>query len=143
MQVMDVDSVSKIALAVVSLAAAILQFLRARGGRRAQILSDIELYKALPDSSSAKRELLELIDGAIKALISEETEKRRDPTGIGLAISFLLLGPLAIAWGINGDGWWNVLILVGAVVLLFGIVGLSESATLKARDEKGNAIKTG
>ncbi len=104
------------------------------------VKENIDLLNSLPESSSQRTRLLEHIDDAVQQLMDDEREKRRDPTGVTLALIFLG-GGLWLAWlGMSGSGstrWW---LAPAGVLLVFGAVGLSLDAVPRKRDEKGRPI---
>jgi hypothetical protein len=134
------DTGSKLALAALSVAAGILQYTRGRGGRRGQLKNDLELLALLPKESTSKENLRKRIDAQVETLITDETEKRRDPVGIVLALVIMALG-LALCWAaVSSRGIWWILVPPGAFLVILGIVGFVQDVIPRKRDAKGKAI---
>ncbi|MEC5152460.1 hypothetical protein [Cryobacterium sp. GrIS_2_6] len=107
---------------------------------RTTIAKDIDIYNALPDASTAKAALLARIDVQIGELDTHD-KARSQPIGIGLGISFLVIGG-ALLWLLilqGGLWWWASPIVL--TILVFGLAGLIISSQKVLRDEKGNPIK--
>ncbi len=107
---------------------------------RTTIAKDIDIYNSLPEASTAKAALLVRIDTQIGELDSHD-KARNQPMGIGLGISFLVIGG-TLLWLVilQGGLWWWASPIVLAV-LVFGLVGLIISSQKILRDDKGNPIK--
>jgi hypothetical protein len=136
-------NISELAVAIIGavgvIVAAVLGVPRIARDSRWQIQRDLEIYTALPDSSGSKPGLLAKIDREV-ALLDRRDLARRDPSGIGLAIAFLVIG-LALVWlTVSSGRWWWTASPITAGLLVFGIVGLCVSGPKKIRDEKGNAL---
>ena len=65
---------------------------------------------------------------------------RRDPSGIALATSLVVLAGILSTIGFRLGGWWNLLQIFAAEMGIFGLVGLGESVRKVERDEKGIAV---
>ena len=123
--------------------AAVAQGLRSRYGTtpaRRQLHRDLALYGELPEAGRARGLLQVHIEKSVEQLLQDESTKRRDPNGIGIAGLFLVLATLftyeAIVAGSWAWSWW-----VGAAVLwLIGGVGLGISLKRVERDERGRAL---
>lgn len=107
---------------------------------RARILKDIEIYKALPDNSTAKRQQLSLVEKQVDAL-AKNLEGRRSPMEIVLGVIILILAFLVIWPMVNWGGWWWLLSPGAIFLLLLGGVGLGQGLTKGSRNEKGRLIK--
>ena len=120
----------------------IVDAFRGRPSRRDRIRKDVELLGLLSPESDAKAKLPEFVDQEIIALIEDETEKRRDPTGIVLATALTGISVWLIVTVIAGDtsAWW---LLVAVPFLLLGVVGFSQDAIPRRRDERGRPIGEG
>lgn len=105
------------------------------------IQRDLEIWKALPKESAAREDLLKKIDREVKSLDVHD-QKRRNPAGVGLSISFLVIGG-ALLWLviIQGALWW-LASPVALALIIFGLVGFAISVGKTLRDEKGNTIKS-
>lgn len=105
------------------------------GGTRARIRRDLDLLERMPEGE-AKNALSDFVDRRVLALVTDEQTKTRDLNGVVLAILFLASAAWMAAQALSSDGssvWW-----VGAVPLaLFGVVGLSQDAVPRERDERG------
>lgn len=131
-------------VAIVSSAAVVLAAVLGspRLGRnpRARILKDIEIYKALPDSSTAKRQQLSLVEKQVDAL-AKNLEGKRSPMEIVLGVIILILAFLVIWPMVSWGGWWWLLSPIALFLLLLGGVGLGQGLTKGSRNEKGRLIK--
>jgi hypothetical protein len=132
--------------AVVDLIRALLQLERPRARRRAMIRSDIDLYGALPETSSVREAFLVYIDDQVRALISEEKERTRSASQFWSGVVSLGLA-LALAFAFYrtpGDwAWWFLKVPVATLAALLLIAGitLAIQALIPAkRDEKGRPL---
>lgn len=134
-----------IAVAVVAgvfaVLAAAIKYFELFGRSRSDIGKDIEIYNALPDSSSAKKKLLENIDLRIKQSIVNETQKRRDPLGIILGLTLFAAGAYFSWFTVENGGWWWLLFPVAVIICIVGIVGFFQDIKKTERNEKGRPIK--
>jgi hypothetical protein len=119
---MNWDTISKVAIAVLPVLGIVLQLIRRPDGRRGQVKRDLELLGLLPDDSSSRSKLLQHIDQSVERLIVDEDELRRDPTGIGLAVFFLISTSVLVVFAIRSGDWW--LWPIVAFLGLFGVIGL-------------------
>lgn len=107
---------------------------------RWSIQRDLEIWKSLPHESASRAGLLRKIDREVKALDVHD-QKRRHPMGIGLGVSFFIIGVallwLTLSWG----GWWWLITPVVLFCLIFGVGGFAISVRKTLRDEKGNTVK--
>lgn len=104
------------------------------------IQRDLEIWKALPVESTAREGLLKKIDREVKSLDIHD-QKRRYPLGIGLSLSFLLMGVAGSWFVIVQGGWWWLGSPVAFLFVIFGLAGLGTYSQKTLRDEKGNTIK--
>lgn len=127
-------------VAIVSSAAVVLAALAGAPGLgrnpRTQVLKDIEIYKALPDSSSAKRQQLSLIEKQIDNL-AKSLDGERSPMEIVLGVIILILAFIVIMPMVTWGGWWWLLSPLALFLLLLGGVGLGQGLTKGSRNEKG------
>ncbi len=135
---MSWETGSKIALSALPVLAALMALFRGRGGRYTRVKQNAELLALLPEGSAARNRLLKYLDDSITALAREEESQRRDPFGTGLAVVFLIGAAITLIFAIDGSGWWWV---ATATLLVFGVAGLAESATMSERDDRGRRIK--
>jgi hypothetical protein len=136
---MNWDTASKVAVAALTVLGVLLQLVRRPDGRHGQVKRNLELLALLPDDSSSRSRLLRHIDESVERLISNDDELRRDPTGIGIAVVFLVAACALVVVAIRSGDWWWWLIV--AFLVLFGIVGLGQDATRRKRDAKGRPIR--
>lgn len=108
--------------------------------RREAIVRDLDLYERLPEDSNARQIMLNHIERSIQRMTEEETTKRRDPTGIGLAVAFLIGGALFGYVGWTARSWEWTWWIASATFLLFGVVGATQDGTKAERDERGHRI---
>jgi hypothetical protein len=137
---MDSESTIGLIITAVGAVAALLEVIRGirRTSPQDRLLKDLEIRDALHANSDAQRAMDRRIHAQVTALCNEKPGQR-DPIGIGTAVAFLVLGvPIGVWISITG-GWWWLLSPIAAFLLLFGIVGLFESAS---RKERGNAKRT-
>lgn len=137
---MSGETITAIVTATLAVAAGALTVARewaARGGQRAGIKQLVDILNALPPDSAGRRDLEAHIDAAIRSLVIRESYLRRDPSGIVLAV-LLLAGAIGMTvLAVRGSWlWW----FSAAGMALFGIVGLTISAPMALRDERGRVI---
>jgi hypothetical protein len=133
----DAEAASQVlagSAAAVAAAGKIWSDRRARGGARELIKRDLELLGLLPADSPVQPELREHVEHAIRRLIDDEQEKRRDPLGIGLAAFLLLSAALALRAG----GYW---IWLAAPTGLLGVIGMAQDAVPRRRDDRGRPLR--
>ncbi len=136
------DTVGQIILAVLALGVAVIQYLRSRGGPRAQLREEAELLQLLPEGETRDR-LAAHVDSAVAKLISRESELRRDPSGIVLGLAFIAAAIFAGYFGYTAETlvWAIVLWLTASLLGLLGIVGFVQDVVPRKRDEKGRPIE--
>src|SRR5690242_10043908 len=105
-----------------------LQVRRGDAGRNSQLKADAELLRLLPEDSTARPLLLSHVDKRIRAMVDGQRIERRDPTGIAMGLSLLIMSAaLGVVAADNGGWWWAVLVLA-APLALFGVILLVSSA---------------
>ncbi|MFE9956182.1 hypothetical protein [Micromonospora sp. NPDC005299] len=135
------DTYGQITVAVLTIGAAVLQVQR-RGGRRAEIRQDLELLALLPKGSEAHRLMTKHIDSSVTKLIGVESEKRRDWTGVVLAIIFIAGALTAVYYAFQASGLLSVVLWVAAVLVgTIGAAGLAQDVVPRKRDAKGRPIE--
>jgi hypothetical protein len=140
---MDAEAWAKVLVPVSAIAVPALKLAGDRLGsqaRRQRIKLDIELMISLPENHPGRSKLEQHVDRSIQSLIELESLKRRDPTGIGVAFFFALVAVTAAYFAFRDDGslWW---LWLGAPCAVLSIVGFSQDAVRRERDERGRAIR--
>lgn len=137
-----VESVTTAAVALLGLAAAIVQKSRGRSAVRGELEQDLRIYAALPATSSQKEPLAMSIDSRVGDLISS-SDHRRDPVGVSIAIIFLAVAA-GLGWAAaNNEGLLRAASLVGVFFFgLFGVVGLVQDAVKRPRDSRGRPLRS-
>lgn len=141
---MEWSTAGQAAAALGAAAAAAQRWLRVAASaesRRRTVLRYLDLYDRLPEMSNARTWLGQLIDQQVGLLLAEsQVHKRVDPVGIGLGLVFLAAGGavsyriLAVDW----SGWWWFVV---GLLILVGLVGLSQDAVPRERDERGRPTR--
>lgn len=141
------DSLPSVVDIVVPLGVALLTVLGtvfSRGlpwkGERDRIARDLDLMERLPAASEGRKLLGDQVERRIQGLINREREKRRDVTGIVLALVFVSVGVFLVIVAAVSSGWWWLLLLPVVFALLLGAFGLSQNAVPRLRDEKGRPM---
>lgn len=113
--------------------AAIISLPRILRDPKDEISKLLAIYDSLPSSANSRAGLLALIEAKVDALV-RHGDPRRDPAGIVIATMFLIIGT-GIAWSIYvfGSWWWFGTPLV-ALLLVFGIFGLTQDLPKRVRD---------
>jgi hypothetical protein len=135
---MDFDTLSKLALAALPVIGGGFQLARGQRGARKRLKEDLELLALMPDGSDVRATMLKHLDDQVRGLATKDDELRRDPTGIGMGLVFLVASVVLGYFAVTGSGWWW---LASFLVALIGTAGLASSAAKKARDEKGRIIR--
>ncbi|WP_017625294.1 hypothetical protein [Nocardiopsis chromatogenes] len=133
----------QVAIGVVAVAGALLKILPARGRTtlRDDIRTDAEIVGLLPEGKARER-LMEHIDGLV-ARLAEEQGHRRDPAGMALGVSFMIIAGALGILGMNLGGWAMWALLTTAVLLFcFGLIGFSMEAEKRARGEADGGERT-
>ena len=138
---MSQEVVIGIVAAVAAIFAAVISAPRILRDARWGIQRDLEIWKALPEESAARAGLLKKIDREVKALDVHD-QKRRHPMGIGLGVSFFIIGAALLWLMISLGGWGWLLSPIVLFCLIFGIGGFAISIRKTIRDEKGNTVKS-
>ncbi|NUS72685.1 MAG: hypothetical protein HOQ05_04680 [Corynebacteriales bacterium] len=133
------DIAGKFLLALVTIIVGAIQFWP-RGGRRARIKSDVELYSLLPEEIENREEFRQHISAQLAQLIKRETVKRRDPIGIVLGIVFTGGGAYLGVLAFKGGWWWFFLVLAIVGVPL-GMVMIADALPKAERDDSGRRLK--
>lgn len=133
------DIAGKFLLALVTIIVGAVQFWP-RGGRRARIKSDVELYSLLPEEIENRDEFKRHISSQLAQLIKHETVKRRDPTGIILGVVFTAGGSYLGVLAFNG-GWWWLFLVLAIVGVPIGIAMIADGLSKGERDERGRLLK--
>ncbi len=137
---METELIIGIVAAIAAVFAAVIGAPRILRDARWSIQRDLEIWKSLPENSSARAGLLRKIEREVVALDVHD-KKRRNPMGIGLGIAFFVIGA-GLLWIIILQGsWWWFASLIAFPSLLLGIGGFFLSIFKTLRDEKGNTIK--
>jgi hypothetical protein len=137
----SVTVTANIVVAVLGVLAALAQTRRNRGGGRAQLRQDVDLYNSLPPESSSRGKLLGHIDQQIERLITSEDELTRDPVGICLGIIILLIGLVLFVAAFREAGLWWLLLVPAIFFAILGAVGLGQDLPRRKRDERGRVIR--
>jgi hypothetical protein len=106
----DWGTVGQVTVAAIGALAAALKLVDSRQElprRRRQIMNDLDLVDRLSPGSEARTRLEEHVHEAVLNLLSDESEKRRDPVGMVLATIFLAGAGWAAFqhWGNDGSRW--------------------------------------
>lgn len=133
--------------AVAVVLAAILGAPRLGRDARSSIAKDLDIYKALPDSSAVKADFLTHIERRVRQLFANETDADTDTNAkrsggqIALGITILVLAIALALLVVIGGSWWWLASPVVIFLLLLGGVGLGLGLKKAPRDEKGNLVK--
>lgn len=128
-----------VAVAVIGVVSAYVQT-RRRATPREQIRSDLDIYKALPDDSAARSELIARIDEQIVDLIKTEKQTTRDFSGFAIGVILLAAGIWSTLLVASAGGAWSWFYIGTGFLLLMGLYGSVDSLRLVRRDERGNRI---
>ena len=124
-------------VAVIGLLGILVQQWRQRPVLRDQVKSDLEIWNALPGDSSVREDLLADIDYRVRRLLKDESELRRDPSGMTLGVLMVVLFAWLSWWVWTLGGSYRFLELATIPLLIFGAFGFVESALKASRDERG------
>lgn len=106
--------------------------------RRAHLKHDLDCLALMPETVDFRQTWIEHVERSINTLLTRETELRRDPNGIVLALSFLGGAVAAMIAVLNGGS--SFLWILVTVLGLFGAVGLGQDAVPRRRDTRGRPI---
>jgi hypothetical protein len=132
---------SGLALAVGGVLVAWLQFRPAKNDLRTLIQRDLDLLGQATDKELQSK-LLAHVHRMVDRLIQEEDDKTREPVGIALGISLIVMS-LWFGWlAHSATGWWQWAWLgVALTVGVFGLVGFVQDVTPRTRDARGRPVK--
>jgi hypothetical protein len=139
----DWGSAAEIAVAALAVLAAGLKLIDVRTRvprRRRQLMHNLDLRDRLAENSDARKRLEGFIDKAVIEMVIDETEKRRDPTGVVLAGLLLAAAGWAAYQYWAHDGHWAWLLLAGSLAVI-GVVGMAQDVVPRRRDERGRPIR--
>jgi hypothetical protein len=138
---MDLEVVGQLAVAALGCAAAAIPLVGRRATKRSHrthLAADVEILRSLPeDLGMARQKLTAHVEREID-LIATEVDLRRDPFGIGLAISFIALATVGGILIVRAGGYWLWALIGVAFVFSLGAAGLTQDGSLRKRDAKGN-----
>lgn len=126
--------------AVATIVAAIFVSPRVFKDARSNVLKDLQIYSALPDSSSAKRPLLKRIEGQLETL-EQHGDARRRPLGIVLGLVLMGLAAYGGWYILTVGGWWHIGWAAVTFVFILGAAGFAQDVRKSFRDSKGNPVK--
>ncbi|WP_326550041.1 hypothetical protein [Micromonospora sp. NBC_01813] len=142
---MDWDLLSKVALAVLAVAAAAFQIPFRPKNRREQIKVDIEILKEMPPSSRARDLLSSYIEERVSRLVEDETERRRNLVG---AFNGVIVGAfgafLAISSLTRGEHPYPINLAIQIFATFIIITGwriFRDGISLRKRDGGGRIIE--
>jgi hypothetical protein len=134
---MDLDTLSKIALAALPVIGAGLQLVRGQRGTRKRLKEDLELLALMPEGIEARSTMLEHLDKQVRKLMSGDDELRRDPIGIGMGIVVLSGAAILGYFAVRDSAWWWIAFFP---VAIFGMAGLLSSMSKRPRDDRGRIV---
>jgi hypothetical protein len=138
---MSQDIIVAIIVSSATVVTATIRYVVSLRNSRDNLLKDLKIHDALPSSSSSKASLLKDIDTRIEKRIKDEKELTRDIFGSILAVAFLATGVYLVLFHGAFDDITSWSSLASALLILFGIVGFSESFRKDRRNAKGSRIK--
>lgn len=108
---------------------------------RRDITRNVDLLDRIPDDTQAHALLLAEIEKDVGQLLVTAKESRRDPFGVGLGVSFLVVAAIVGRWALQLANPWNILVWVlCASLALLGLFGTFEGLKAAPRDEKGRIV---
>lgn len=137
---MDDGALATIIAAVLGIGGAFWQSRRTSHKDRDRIEQDLRILAGLPGDSKVKSPLTKSIDQRVLGLLGGGAE-RRDPSGITIAVIFLIVCVVTAWQGYSGGSWWRLLWVVAAFTGIFGVYGLVEGLGKAVRDERGRRVK--
>jgi hypothetical protein len=138
---MDLDGWSKLAVAVLLVAAGALKLWEVRGARvarLAELKTIMEITKELPEESAARSSAVSHVEERLVGFIKDEKTKTRNPVGLILSLFFIGGGVWFVVTAVRDGGWqwW----LLAVFLLLFGFVGFGQDGIRRERDATGKAL---
>jgi uncharacterized membrane protein HdeD (DUF308 family) len=106
--------------------------------RRSHLKHDLDCLALMPEAVDFRQTWIIHIERSIDTLLTRETELRRDPNGIILALIFLGGAAAATIAILNGSS--SLLWILVVILALFGLVGLAQDAVPRRRDARGRPI---
>lgn len=104
------------------------------------LAKQVEIYNALPEGSAAHTKLMRRIEERIDDLDSHE-KARRNPMGVALGVSFLIIAA-ALTWLVwSAGGWWWLSGPLLFILWLMGIVGFAQGIVRAPRTASGSLLK--
>ncbi|MET8996965.1 hypothetical protein [Amycolatopsis sp. NPDC004169] len=140
---MDWDTWSKVLIAALGAVAAglkIWEMYRARPARLSELKSLMDIANLLPDDSEARSTVTSHVETRLASFVSDEQTKRREPTGIGLGLLFIVGGCWLVYTAVTASPWWWFL---AAPVLILGVSGFTRDVSRRERDARGRPLNSG
>jgi hypothetical protein len=134
------DTAGGVAIAVLGVSAAALQFSRRGESARAAIRSDVEILGLLPPGSEAHRELARHVQARVVRLVRFEEGARRDPSGIAVVGVCLASGGLCTFLAIRDSGFRWFGLSISLFFLALAVWGAVLSIPRTQRDAKGKPV---
>ena len=106
-----------------------------------EIKRELEIFQALPESSSLRAPLQERIEESLWRYMTGKKQGRRDWFGVSLALFLLTAAGAAIAMIVRSGGWWWVSVVIAFPFALLGVGGFVESISKAERDPAGHRIR--
>ncbi|MCX5066578.1 hypothetical protein OOJ91_11890 [Micromonospora lupini] len=140
---MNWDIATKVAVAALALAVALVQNpFRSRNPRK-EVKEDLEIYNALPEGSESREALARYVDERVLHLIEDEGERRRDLWGAFGGVVIIAFAGLLIFGSMINDrpAWISIpLIIIGGLIGWMGYAKFYLSFKRAKRDHAGNLI---
>lgn len=136
---MDWEAVLRVAVVVAPVVTAVAAGFTRPGASRASLKETAEVIEHLPEGTSARAAVLELLEADARAL-AHANRLRRDASGLALAIVGSIGFGYLTLWLIQRGAWWGWLLaaLSGFLAVIF-FVGIFESAQRRDRDAEKQA----
>jgi hypothetical protein len=134
------EVVAAIVGALALLVTTLLQVRRSDTGRGSQLKADAELLRLLPADSTARPLLLSHVDNRIRAMVAGQEVEQRDPVGIAMGASLLVMAGALVVVAANNGGWWWTFMIVVAPLALFGIILFVDGLRRVRRSPSGRPI---
>jgi len=136
----DPEVIAAIVSSAAVLVTAWLQARRGRGGKISDLKQDLEVYQLLPEESTSRSILLLHIDSRIQATVHESELLRRDPAGVIIAITLMVVALAFMYLTFARGGWWWASLPVSVAVAILGVYGFIQDLKKLERDDKGRRI---